>query len=296
MKEVNFKDRVPKYPGRITLTPVEGQTNTYELTRADEPTEPGTPLDKATFNSIIHSRLTGRYYVPSVTYGISASSQTGLTVSPIPTSGWVYDTDNNRATSGTFVVEVDSNNGSAWLASGAFSSNGWQNMGGDDAWLTIYHAQKIKLRNLRFAVEFQYSARFSKLEIQGSNNGTTWTTVGELTEINAGVLTEYALGAPGEYSYYRLYFTNSDSNRITVKSLSYTLYDINTYTNKFTLAEGVPGTFTEEQRLLIKTPSVVATFAVTSNSLNEISINTILQPNKRYELRYNGSAFDAKEV
>jgi len=42
-----MKDRVPTYPGRITLTPVEGQTNTYDLERADSPTETGTALSKA---------------------------------------------------------------------------------------------------------------------------------------------------------------------------------------------------------------------------------------------------------
>lgn len=62
MKEVNFKDRVPTNPGRVILMPVAGKPNTYDMQRADAPIEEGTPIDKATFNSIIHSRLTGRYY------------------------------------------------------------------------------------------------------------------------------------------------------------------------------------------------------------------------------------------
>lgn len=44
-------DRVPTYPGRVVLTPVSGQANTYDLTRADDPTEAGTPLNKATLLS-----------------------------------------------------------------------------------------------------------------------------------------------------------------------------------------------------------------------------------------------------
>ena len=40
-------DRVSLYPGRVTLTPVAGQTNTYDMTRADQPTQEGTPLNKA---------------------------------------------------------------------------------------------------------------------------------------------------------------------------------------------------------------------------------------------------------
>lgn len=43
-----MQDRVPLYPGRVTLTPVSGQANTFDLTRADQPTQEGTPLNKAT--------------------------------------------------------------------------------------------------------------------------------------------------------------------------------------------------------------------------------------------------------
>lgn len=43
-----MQDRVPLYPGRVTLTPVAGQANTYDVVRADQPTQKGTPLNKAT--------------------------------------------------------------------------------------------------------------------------------------------------------------------------------------------------------------------------------------------------------
>ena len=42
-----MRDRVPTYPGRVVLTPVAGQPNTYDMTRADEPTQLGDPLNKA---------------------------------------------------------------------------------------------------------------------------------------------------------------------------------------------------------------------------------------------------------
>lgn len=42
-----MQDRVPLYPGRVTLTPVSGQANTFDLTRADRPLQEGTPLNKA---------------------------------------------------------------------------------------------------------------------------------------------------------------------------------------------------------------------------------------------------------
>ena len=42
-----MQDRVPTHPGRVKLIPVPGEANTYDMVRADDPTEPGTPLNKA---------------------------------------------------------------------------------------------------------------------------------------------------------------------------------------------------------------------------------------------------------
>lgn len=41
-----MQDRVSLYPGRVKLTPVAGQENTFDLVRADQPTQEGTPLNK----------------------------------------------------------------------------------------------------------------------------------------------------------------------------------------------------------------------------------------------------------
>lgn len=46
-----MKDRVPLYPGRVKLTPVAGQENTYDMVRADQPQQEGDPLNKATLYS-----------------------------------------------------------------------------------------------------------------------------------------------------------------------------------------------------------------------------------------------------
>lgn len=43
-----MKDRTPKFPGRVKLVPVSGQENTYDMTRADEPDDTGTPFNKRT--------------------------------------------------------------------------------------------------------------------------------------------------------------------------------------------------------------------------------------------------------
>lgn len=43
-----MKDRTPKFPGRVKLEPVAGQTDTYDMTRADDPDDTGTPFNKRT--------------------------------------------------------------------------------------------------------------------------------------------------------------------------------------------------------------------------------------------------------
>lgn len=43
-------DRIPTYPGRVTLTLVAG--NVYTLARADEPSVVGTPINKALFDAV----------------------------------------------------------------------------------------------------------------------------------------------------------------------------------------------------------------------------------------------------
>ena len=53
-----MQDRVPLYPGRVTLTPVAGQENTFDMARADQPTQEGTPLNKVT---LLKDATAGKY-------------------------------------------------------------------------------------------------------------------------------------------------------------------------------------------------------------------------------------------
>lgn len=49
-----FIDRVVEYPNRITLAPVSGQDNTYDMAFAEgEVTVEGTPLSAAGLNAIV---------------------------------------------------------------------------------------------------------------------------------------------------------------------------------------------------------------------------------------------------
>jgi hypothetical protein len=68
---LEIKDRIPTYPGRVKMVPVEGQPNTYDMVRADEPIEPGTPINKALFDDILRDFVALRTQVNSTLYTIS---------------------------------------------------------------------------------------------------------------------------------------------------------------------------------------------------------------------------------
>jgi hypothetical protein len=49
---IEVKNRMPTYPGRVKMTPVAGAANTFDMVRADEPLEEGTPINAVLFESI----------------------------------------------------------------------------------------------------------------------------------------------------------------------------------------------------------------------------------------------------
>ena len=49
--KIAVEDRVPTYPGRVILTPVGGEENTFDMERADLPLIEGTPINKVLFDS-----------------------------------------------------------------------------------------------------------------------------------------------------------------------------------------------------------------------------------------------------
>ena len=73
---VTFTDRVPTYPGRVRLTPVAGQSNVYDLVRADQPTEVGTALNAAFFTALTDGMVeygdyTGNGGTASITFSFA---------------------------------------------------------------------------------------------------------------------------------------------------------------------------------------------------------------------------------
>ena len=110
-----MNDRVSLYPGRVTLTPVAGQANTYDMARADQPTQEGTPLNKASLLQDVVCDILGLDYtatpndalmslaLPSGKYAISVTLKSpggrpmhGVTLSGIVTAAGNSVVTNNN--------------------------------------------------------------------------------------------------------------------------------------------------------------------------------------------------------
>lgn len=69
-----FTDRVVQHPGRIKLTPVTGQADTYDMERAEGTvTTPGTPFNAATFDGVAQD-IIDQMPIDGMHYGTSDST------------------------------------------------------------------------------------------------------------------------------------------------------------------------------------------------------------------------------
>lgn len=294
--EKTFLDRVPTYPGRVKLTHVGGDL--YDMERADEPVVAGTPIDKATFDSIVQSRLTGRFYQPTVKQN-TASSRTGVTANPIPRSGWVLNGD-TAAQTGGYILTASSTYSAGHSPEKAVDGDvdtSWESNAGTDHTFSITLPSAITIKKVKMAMRPDSYTYTLTTKVQGSENGSTWVDLLTTTDKddNPDSLVEYTLSNTGLYRYYRLSFSVSSATSVVLFGFEISEYDVILYTNAFT-ESAFPSKWDAQQIALVQTPNNVATLAVTSNTLNGVPVNTILQPSKRYELRYTGSAFVAKEV
>nr|DAU90823.1 MAG TPA: hypothetical protein [Caudoviricetes sp.] len=300
MLETTFLDRVSQYPGRVILTPVAGQPDTYTMTRADSPTVEGTPLDKATFDSIVQSRLTGRYYKLQ---GIKTalSSQTGITANPIPQTGWTGNT--GQKISGGYEIEANDANGnnSVERAFDGDTSTYWESMSGTSAYIQVALPSQINVKKMRLS--YNITAGYSitmTLIVQGSKTGSSWTNLYS-TSSNSLTNTEITLTTTGNYGYYRLYFdfsSGGENAAVQVRDWQLSNYSVNTYKNALTFYGIIPtSSWTNGQRVTIYVDEGVDVFGVMENTVGGINCYTVLQPGKFYLLHYDSDeeAFLAEE-
>ena len=296
MIEKEILDRVPLYPGRITLNPVEGAENTYDMVRADSPRVEGTPINKATLDSITQSRLTGRYYPVTVTRTIYMSVPLDGVLPPV--SGWTVDSTGKVATKSAYRIEASSISVSDYSVEKAVDGNdgtSWSSADGTLHTFTMQMPYQLKAATLRVSLGRAGSSTF-KWQLRGSNDNANWTAL--TAEANFASEVNISITSPGDYVYYQMRFVlgsySSGQSRAYIKEIE--LDDITvTYFQNVLTTEGMPATWTKGQRVTIQMPEL-STYVTAANTFMGITCNTVLQSNKRYELVYNGSTFDAKEV
>lgn len=82
-----MKDRIPTYPGRVKLIPVAGQENTYDIVRADEPQQEGTPINKATLLDDATAEKLGLTGDPTVNQALAGILQKPIRAK-LTVAGW----------------------------------------------------------------------------------------------------------------------------------------------------------------------------------------------------------------
>lgn len=291
MIEKNILDRVPKYPGRILLTPVEGMPDTFTMTRADEPTTAGTPIDKATLDGISKNRLTGRYYDLTATKVTLSTS--GGAFNPLPTT-WT-NTTQTGATNGGYIITASGSSGS-YQPHRAFDGNTgtyWSSNTSTAPWIQLELPELITISKMKIAMT-QPDSWGTTTKIQGLTDSGSWVDLNTFSLPWDGSLVEYTLSNPSTYKSYRLSFSIYTSATITLYEWQISNWNSSTYRYDYTLPTNTaPSTWEKGQRVTVSVPNVAAV-GVVSNTLNGIQVNTVLQPNRKYELVYNGSTFDVK--
>lgn len=291
MIETEIKDRIPTHAGRVKLSPVSGQPDLFTMERADEPIEKGTPINKATLESIIKSRLTGRYYELKGTK--TTISSAGGAYSPIPSS-WMNATATG-ATSGGYSIEASGTSGS-YFPHNAFdnqTSTYWNSNTSKTAWLQLNVPEGINVTKMKISFD-QRESWSVQTSLQGKTANGTWVTLISSIPWDK-TMKEYTLSTPGIYLSYRLNFSIYESSTITVYEWQISNWSTATYRYDYSIDSGVPVDWTKGQRITVSVPNYTEV-GVVQNTLNGKTINTILQPSRKYELVYNGSTFDAKEV
>lgn len=293
MIEKNIVDRVPTHAGRIRLFPVPNSPNVFDMERADDPAVVGTPIDKAMLDSIIQSRLTGRYYQVAPYYTIK--NTTHGTTTPLPASGWTLN-GVASATNSIYKVVASSAIGSDYSVEKAVDGKddtSWGSEYGTTHTYTIIFPIAINIKKIGLLLGRSGDTTGIGWTIQGSNNGTTWADLFSSSTYSIN-MTTYTLTHTGDYSQYRITFNVPLAPRIYITSLTIPEWAANSYVIDY-IAEKMPTVWDVGQRVTVQVPTYAA-FVVDSNTFNGVKVNTILLSGRRYELRYNGTSFDAKEV
>ena len=227
----------------------------------------------------------------SLTRTLTTVSSQALVSNPIPTA-WEPVTNGTKYRSGGYVATVNHfvSGYEAYKAFDGISDTSWKTPSGTQHTLVLELPEAILIDKVHLQFNVQGTAEIS---LQSSDNGTSWTTEADISA-SVSYNAEVVLDNAPRTKYLRLLVNADSSVTFTLQSFRIVDYTVYTLGARFTLDSTM--VLANGQIILVKTdPSHDAT-GIVSNTLNGISIRSILQSNKIYELMYHTTYFTAKEV
>ena len=198
---VKWVDRVATHPGRVQLTPVVGQTNIYDMERADEPTVAGTPINAANLNAM--QKNVGLDANMTVYVAVSGSDATGngsstspyqtitkaLSVIPKNLNGYLATVN---ISAGTYDEDIN-----IWgFCAGSIMLTGVANAIVSVKSMSVGQTTSLRLENINlsflqnaefytvYIVESVLNQRSGKMSISNTSPGGVYANTGALVYLN----------------------------------------------------------------------------------------------------------------
>lgn len=246
---------------------------------------------------------TGEDFASVAKYNLAAATKTSLgtvetSVNPLPTD-WIQVVEGTHYQKNGFVIKA-----SDWYTAGpspvknAFDGNAstqWRaSVVSGDVWVSfeLPEAQVVNTLNIVGALTLGSATRFI---IQGSINGSTWTQLYSTTNVSGEFNVVADLNNETSYKYYRILVTLASGSNLVLKEVKITSIRTTTFSKAYTITTA-PLRWENYQRYLLQTPATPDSVGVTANTVFGITVDAILQPDRKYELVYFTNKFYAREV
>jgi hypothetical protein len=237
------------------------------------------------------NEILGRVIPRTPSRTIVPGSSQSLTSNPIPTS-WEQEILGTKYRSGGYVITA-SGYASGYEVYKAFdetSGTSWRTPSGTQHTLVLELPEEILIDKLHMQFNIQGTAVIS---VQSSSNGTSWVTEADVStaiSYNADVVLD---NAP-RTKYLRVLINADTAVTFTLQSFRIADYTVTTRSASFIL-DNMP-TLMEGQIISVQIDPTHDATGITSNTLNGISVRSILQAGRRYELMYHTTYYTVREV
>lgn len=291
---IDVKDRVPSQVlinGAIRYEEFDAAGNSLGyryIKRADEPTEAGTPVNKALFDSI-KTDINKTSEIHQCTYSQSGTIFGKQKTKLFPNEAWEAITADVKYQSADFIIEASSAYSSARNAIKAFDgddSSYWSYSSSQNSGtLTVDCGQTHKI----YEFEIKYSSSGSVV-LKASNDNVNFVDLATLSEVSSKTTQIISIDEPAAYRYYRLY------NYGDCKIYEFQATKIESGANLLMAEDSFVSDYFDGMQIYIKVPdsfkSDVDRTYLKIKDLNAKEVKGSLHSNRIYKLIYDGTQFN----